>query len=383
MLQNALTVILDIRRGEENALRDILCEIGNDIRRNQYLRFPEFPTTHFARFVMIDDDTRLLFTSNHDDDLDSYLDQFITKAGEALDLIFGRCIGYPNYRTTRPELFARAFKAYIRNNTYPAGAFYVGYRGKTVQHVQGCIRTREKLQKYLNRAEMQQLADVLCDLPDSIPSKSALQPIQDALKPLMERTGNRLKDILYVISPLENKDSVNDTRIHVSAPPDLTEREYTVQNEMTVISDIDPARVWRLKTVLSLINLAAATVFNKGTLSDITTIHFARWVIYDNDRKLLFESNYDGSWEQYIGDFVDKGYAGLDGIWANSIGYPDQGARDMQAFKKAILDHQVRAQVFYSAYPKCSVKNILNDLKMAESLARVLDAPENGWLRRF
>jgi hypothetical protein len=40
----------------------------------------------------------------------------------------------------------------------------------------------------------------------------------------------------------------------------------------------------------------AARLYPPGYLSDIGTIHFARWVTVPNTRDLLFLSNYDSSW---------------------------------------------------------------------------------------
>ena len=90
---------------------------------------------------------------------------------------------------------------------------------------------------------------------------------------------------------------------------------------------------------------------SNGALSGISTIHFARWVIIDNGTKLLFESNYDGSWERYIDDFIDKASVGLNAIWGNCPEYP-RGCCDIEAFKKSIRDNQVPSQFFYSAYPE-------------------------------
>src|SRR6185436_20728120 len=46
--------------------------------------------------------------------------------------------------------------------------------------------------------------------------------------------------------------------------------------------------------------------FNEiGMLGGIPSIHFAKWLLIDEGRRLLFTSNYDGNWESYLGDFVD------------------------------------------------------------------------------
>jgi hypothetical protein len=106
----------------------------------------------------------------------------------------------------------------------------------------------------------------------------------------------------------------------------------------------------------------------QGALSGISTIHFARWAIIDKGTRLLFESNYDGSWESYIDDFVDHVSVGLNSIWGNCLRYPPGGARDIEAFKQSIRANQIPAQVFYSAYRELSVVNIMNNLRVADAI---------------
>ena len=70
-----------------------------------------------------------------------------------------------------------------------------------------------------------------------------------------------------------------------------------------------------------------------GKLGGIRTIHFARWVALP-DGRLLFFSNYDGSWEAYLGEFVDKASMGLTMIWSNTIWYPQTRLLILEGAKK-------------------------------------------------
>src|SRR3712207_8144952 len=54
----------------------------------------------------------------------------------------------------------------------------------------------------------------------------------------------------------------------------------------------------------------------RSTLFPYTTLF--RSAIVDRGKYLLFESNYDGTWENYIDDFVDYASAGMNAIWGNS-----------------------------------------------------------------
>jgi hypothetical protein len=189
-----------------------------------------------------------------------------------------------------------------------------------------------------------------------------------------------------------------DARQLASEPPppdisDLVQREdVQVQNQMTHIALVKPGpfRRWTLKAVLTSVNFLAETYWNKGKLGDIPTIHFARWMLIDNDRRLLFFSNFDGSWENYLGDFVDRASVGLTGVWSNTQHFPAarwlvfEGARDVDRFKAWTRRHQVPTQVWYSAHPDYTVTNILNAIAVRDGALRDLDpAATEEWLRRL
>ena len=58
-------------------------------------RLARVRTIHFARWVFLDGKTRVIFLSNYDDSLESYMDDFINKVGFGLNLSFSHGIGYP------------------------------------------------------------------------------------------------------------------------------------------------------------------------------------------------------------------------------------------------------------------------------------------------
>ena len=161
---------------------------------------------------------------------------------------------------------------------------------------------------------------------------------------------------------------------------------------MTNISPVKPGMFRRtaLWLVLKGIEIAARYLFTGGTLGGVTTIHFARWVIADKGRTLIFLSNYGGSWESYLGDFIDKASAGLTAVWSNTALYPktsfliQQGAKDEQRFKVWAREQQIFTDVWYSAYKTLSVSNIINNSEIRNGLSIEMDAAEaRAWLRRL
>jgi hypothetical protein len=190
----------------------------------------------------------------------------------------------------------------------------------------------------------------------------------------------------------EQRDPVDNVQNDIETVDNLAQREdQIVQNQLTHLVDIKPQwfRPIVLWLVLRFINLSARYLQIHGALGGIPTIHFARWVIIPG-RRLLFFSNYDGSWVNYLGDFIDKAAQGLTAIWSNTIGCPRAegffhgGATDEQRFKSWTRDHQIFTDVWYSAYPDLTVDNINNNSFIRIGLAGNLSPEETQeWLARL
>lgn len=128
--------------------------------------------------------------------------------------------------------------------------------------------------------------------------------------------------------------------------------------ELTLIANLTPDKVPAYKAILA----RAQASPNGALFKKIPTIHFARWVVFDNDTRLLFTSNFDGSWEAYIRDFSVQAPDEMDAVFNACEGYPEKGSRDFPAFMQFVRDHQVPTNLFYAAYPDASVKAVLKAL---------------------
>src|SRR5207245_9939214 len=100
--------------------------------------------------------------------------------------------------------------------------------------------------------------------------------------------------------------------------------DHDVSNQFTVIGSVKPSmfRRWSVIVILWVIGYGARHVYNRGFLARIQTIHFARWVFLDDKQRVMFASNYDGSLEAYMDDFVNKVGWGLNLAFGSGFGYP-------------------------------------------------------------
>jgi hypothetical protein len=159
-----------------------------------------------------------------------------------------------------------------------------------------------------------------------------------------------------ILNRLARIDKTGPNPNTIVRPSDIASHEdLHVQNSLTVVGHVKKSII----RSLFLGRFAFALRPPWGSLAGVTSIHFARWVIVDRGDTLIFESNYDGSWDSYIDNFVDVTSAGLNLIWSSCTGYPRAGCEDVDSFKNVIRAHQKRDLIFYSAYPDLTVKNII------------------------
>jgi hypothetical protein len=168
------------------------------------------------------------------------------------------------------------------------------------------------------------------------------------------------------------------------------EDQDAVQNPFAAVGfvKLSPFRRWTLVSVLWLANYAARHFFNNGDLAGVKTIHFARWVFIDDRRRMVFASNYDGSLESYMDDFIDKEAWALNAVFSNGSGYPKTswllrgGARNELEFKNYLRVHQLPVHVWYSAASSLTALNINNNARIRKGLHGSMSETEaERWLQ--
>ncbi|RWK11824.1 cytochrome P450 [Mesorhizobium sp.] len=191
---------------------------------------------------------------------------------------------------------------------------------------------------------------------------------------------------------LEDKDRPQSTPVDIGALDRiLANEDHSAQNHLTAISTMKAGTLRRLALRLSfyLISITAQKVFKPGFLATINTIHFARWVLLPGTDKLMFFSNYGGSWESYLEDFIAKASEGLTGVWSNTEGYPRtrwlflDGARDGDRFKRWARRQQVPTLFWYSAYPHLNTTRIRINSRIRRGIASATGNEARDWVSLF
>ena len=150
---------------------------------------------------------------------------------------------------------------------------------------------------------------------------------------------------------------------------------------------ITPLR-WYMAWVNRLIfHIAVSRPSTLKGLITLSLIHYARWVIIDRDKfphlspdqpkedlkysYMLFHTNFNGSWDQYVDSFTFAIPSGLDLFWKFSIRYPK--SVPLTPFHDYIRYNQVDTDHYYSAYPMASSNDVKAGKKVRETMATFHD----------
>ncbi|MDH0863906.1 hypothetical protein [Mitsuaria sp. GD03876] len=165
-----------------------------------------------------------------------------------------------------------------------------------------------------------------------------------------------------------------------------------VQNHMMSCTVLKPGRLRGLTIRLAFWAVATLNAMNPrvGRLGDIGTIHFARWIMIPGTRDLVFFSNFGGSWESYLEDFITKAHAGLTAVWSNTTGFPrsrrlfQDGATDGERFKRYARQSMRHTPFWYCAYPSLTTDNIRTHRRIRCGLdVAETEADAVHWLTNF
>ena len=376
-MPQTLTVLAPIRVGHEQHVRDVLRPIGDDIRGTKgapggaRIEFGRSTRIHFARFGLLPDPdrgperARLLYSANFDGTLDDHLAELVSITTE-MPAIWAHCERYTG---------VDQFGAFIRAHALDPHAYYIAFRNETVDTIRRAVAQRRQGGGRAGRPVEHGLIARLRRLPRALPI------LGDIVRAIARcGFGNVFRGSQLIVASLGRywrarvwnwltgnrmppRRSLYSSVALDPVPGEPGYREDVVaQNQLTLLTAIQPGLSDRVRAVMAAIDGYAKRLSSPGSLIGVSTIHFVKWTIIDDGRRLLMISDYDGSWESYIDEFAEMILSGLDAIWTTAHAYPPDGARDVPAFKRFLRDHQIPSEIFYSAYPDATVLNIVDAL---------------------
>ncbi len=157
-----------------------------------------------------------------------------------------------------------------------------------------------------------------------------------------------------------------------------------INGKTYAMNAITPMQPWKTPILRLLFFILGVYKPAQKGLKDLSFIHFARWVIVPRNKfpnmgprqrqerlrydYLIFFSNFNGTWNQYIDAFSAVLSRGLNTIWRWSEKFP--GSVPVTPFKQYIARVQFDTDYYYSAYPHSTT----NDVKAAHRVKAAFDA---------
>jgi hypothetical protein len=393
---------------------------------NSLVPFRQMDQLHFARIVVLDDQTLddimvyglprveypkyLAFLGDIDGSANLFFRDLVERAGDGLRRIFSHCQGY----TPDVDLLT-----WMKTRNVSPAANYVNWVGRTVRQVREEEELRQSLEEFiqdnsalLRSKQPRQVRETLRDFIATEQQAGRVHLTPPAPAPLGWQIRNLLHLVgipilLLIFLPLlllylpffliqlrrrEKSDPVIAPRVDpVHANLLASQEDQDVTNQFSVMGGLKPG-LFRLITIMGVllaIDYTARHIFNRGRLARVTTIHFARWVFLDDRKRVFFASNYDGSLESYMDDFINKVSFGLNVVFSNGISYPQtnwlllDGAKDEQKFKYVLRRHQMPTQVWYNAHPGLTALNRRQNALIRQGLERssMNDSEIQTWLQ--
>ena len=419
---------LDVQRTDE--LRSLLATMnrapGMADPENELIPFGRFEELHFARIVVLEDQTLddvttayrrprqnfptyLTFLADFDGDADLFRRKLVSVAGNGLQRIFSYCVDF----TPGSDLVR-----WMEWHEHSPATMYNNWVGRSMRQIREEKALCEALQSHIfgNGSQFQKSSpeEVRRAAQGFVRQEVNSQRLR--LTPL--GTGSltwRLKNLAHLIfvpllllffSPLIllylpiffiqlRRREKRDAEIAPRPPAEHVNRlarleDHDVTNQFTAMGSLKPGlfRRWTLATLLWLVQYTTRHIYTRGHLARVPSIHFARWVFIDNNKRLVFCSNYDGSLESYMDDFTNKVAFGLNVVFSNGIGYPRtnwlffQGAKDEQKFKYFIRRHELPTEVWYNGHSGLTNFDLFRNSRIRSGLEKqsMTNAEAGQWL---
>lgn len=374
-------------------------EGGNPQNPNSIFPFEKIDSVHFARFMIapattLTDGTKiaasLVYAANVDGTESEHLQKLTEVLPDAMDTIFSHCKGYP----APADRNQSSRLAFMKKYKLKTPAFYVGAPNRSVQQIKHESIMQKELQQFVkaNKGKWSSSNEAYVEIKKFVqdpkfdwarekyhlPRKNWFRLI---LLGLFLLWALPLVGLMILLIQIFYESRSKGFGIDINQVPIphmekmMGDEDKIYQNQLSQVFETKKGlRRIGLRFFLWQTNMLAKWLFVDGQLLNTPTIHFARWVLIDGGKRFVFFSNFDGSYDQYLGDFVDNSGWGLNTIYGAAVGYPKtlfvffKGAYQIGEFMGWGRLTQVRTQTWYSAYPWDGLQQVVDRSKLRAAL---------------
>ena len=151
---------------------------------------------------------------------------------------------------------------------------------------------------------------------------------------------------------------------------------------MNVVTPSKPRMTWLNRLIFMVSRGLPETL---GGLLGLSLIHFARWAIVRRDEwpdlgqpkqdlrndYMIFCSNFNGTWDQYIDAFSDGIPNGLNLFWYTATKYPK--SIPVTPFKDYITYNQIYTDYYYNATPGSAQRDVKCAMRVYDTLKHLAE----------
>jgi hypothetical protein len=139
----------------------------------------------------------------------------------------------------------------------------------------------------------------------------------------------------------------------------------------TIIADVKPGRAEAIRAYG--VRLAEALKADPNVLAPLK-LHYLRWVLFDGDRRFMYQGIFDTDFDKYTEDAVALfRRTGIDTAFENLEGFPADWKTNTTAFVEFVRKHHCPSFLEYGEYPFVSSDEIKKALAIKAALIEMLD----------
>ncbi|HEY6325443.1 MAG TPA: hypothetical protein VIW73_02865 [Candidatus Cybelea sp.] len=163
------------------------------------------------------------------------------------------------------------------------------------------------------------------------------------------------------------------------AAPGTKGASHKKRNEFTLVAKVKPGHEKEIREGVGKIFRGEAGGDPIKIAAD-TSLHDARFVLFDDDTRFALMTSFEGSWDKYFDDHFAAFGSSWNVAFKHCEGYDENWLAaspvDVDSWKKWLHDNQVTAAAYGTKYSDATVKEIHRALRLQKAFEEVLDNPD-------
>ncbi|GAA3148222.1 hypothetical protein [Streptomyces echinatus] len=139
----------------------------------------------------------------------------------------------------------------------------------------------------------------------------------------------------------------------------------------TIVADVKPGRADAIRGYGQAL---VEKLEQDPELLEPLKLHYLRWVLFDDDKRFMYQGIFDTDFDKYTEDAVMLfTKAGVNTVFENLEGFPEDWKTNPDAFVRFVRAHHCPSFLEYGEYPYVTGDEIKKALRVKSALSEMLD----------